>query len=815
MKNAAIEIRWIALISLVILAFLLPIATGWWGIFIDDEAQDNYPNQLFKARWLQEGVIPYWNPETYAGANPFYTLQEGYLFYPVSWVFGRWGSILPSFRSYRELVIFPILLHFIWAAAGGFALGRGGLSLSRAGAAVLAIAFALSSSMITGMLMHPMTLSLSWFPWYLAVTALYARRPGPLRLVAGALVFALGGTIFPNYTVFGFVASAFLGIALLVRRGLKNGFWSAARLAVGLLAMPLLGILLAAPFWLASIEAARYLAETFTIDYEFLTAGPRSLPWRWLATIFVPELFGSTNFAFGWGVVEDHQMFWNEGVLTRGMLLWFPAAVALVLACTRYSNRGERENCRRSSADDPATLRFWTFVSAGLLFFSLLMMVGRFSPFFRIMYILGPVFRVPYATRWHTVFALGFSVLAGIGAHHLWRPRGKNGPPIGRLAGIYLALAAATVAAAVILPPGYLNKLTEPGWFLRVPGLFMLFSSALLVAAVLWGKEKRGRLLVVLAVACLFRSAAWDAYRPMGVVWAPEQDPARGPEDRELYRFMEYARGFQTDPMIRTGFSRVFADNTALVHGGLSLLGVGNKPIIPRMFSVLELTCEGMPNEVRLRDPTLALVRNLSTGRWWYDAEVPPSPEWEYIVSSPAEGLHLFKIPGALPRLFTLDRLHPADPDDQRHDLIHRDLREVVVVEADDARLRRYLDGRSGPVDSGGIQDHFALLQRENRIVRADFSNPNRIEVEIEVKIPSMLVLTDAWHPDWRAEVNGLPAPIHRVNYLQRGVWLEEGTHYVKMTFLPRSVKTGRLLSVLGVLLSAVILRRGRKKKHG
>lgn len=40
-----------------------------------------------------------------------------------------------------------------------------------------------------------------------------------------------------------------------------------------------------------------------------------------------------------------------------------------------------------------------------------------------------------------------------------------------------------------------------------------------------------------------------------------------------------------------------------------------------------------------------------------------------------------------------------------------------------------------------------------------------------------MLVMTDVWHPDWGVNVNVQRVELLRVNYLQRGLWLERGRH--------------------------------------
>jgi hypothetical protein len=47
------------------------------------------------------------------------------------------------------------------------------------------------------------------------------------------------------------------------------------------------------------------------------------------------------------------------------------------------------------------------------------------------------------------------------------------------------------------------------------------------------------------------------------------------------------------------------------------------------------------------------------------------------------------------------------------------------------------------------------------------------------------LVLADVWHPWWRAEVDGVAAPVLRANVLFRAVKVPPGRHLVRLTFAP------------------------------
>jgi hypothetical protein len=60
-------------------------------------------------------------------------------------------------------------------------------------------------------------------------------------------------------------------------------------------------------------------------------------------------------------------------------------------------------------------------------------------------------------------------------------------------------------------------------------------------------------------------------------------------------------------------------------------------------------------------------------------------------------------------------------------------------------------------------------------------------EVDVDVDAPSggVLVLTDVWHPWWRATVDGRPAAILKADVIFRAVAIPPGRHAVRFTFHP------------------------------
>ena len=59
------------------------------------------------------------------------------------------------------------------------------------------------------------------------------------------------------------------------------------------------------------------------------------------------------------------------------------------------------------------------------------------------------------------------------------------------------------------------------------------------------------------------------------------------------------------------------------------------------------------------------------------------------------------------------------------------------------------------------------------------------VTVDVEAASGGFLLLNDAWHPWWRADVDGVPAPILKADVLFRAVQVEPGRHRVRFVFHP------------------------------
>ena len=90
---------------------------------------------------------------------------------------------------------------------------------------------------------------------------------------------------------------------------------------------------------------------------------------------------------------------------------------------------------------------------------------------------------------------------------------------------------------------------------------------------------------------------------------------------------------------------------------------------------------------------------------------------------------------------------------------------------------------------------------------------PKRVVVKAIARERSVLLLNDAYHPEWTVFVDGVEAPLLKCNYLMKGVLLEAGEHDVTFEYRPPAGSLYlSLASIMGCLGSfGWIVRRRRK----
>lgn len=154
-RDLAVLAAWCA----AVIALLAPVWARPGAVFFNhgDLYAYHVPLRSVTASALQEGRVPFWNPYIMLGV-PHAANPQAALFYP--------PALLSAFFPVARALAWDQAAHLLWAGLGMFLLARA-QRLDRAGAAVLASAYALSPFLVYRVTAGIPTLlaALAWAPW--------------------------------------------------------------------------------------------------------------------------------------------------------------------------------------------------------------------------------------------------------------------------------------------------------------------------------------------------------------------------------------------------------------------------------------------------------------------------------------------------------------------------------------------------------------------------------------------------------------------------------------------------------------------------
>jgi hypothetical protein len=94
--------------------------------------------------------------------------------------------------------------------------------------------------------------------------------------------------------------------------------------------------------------------------------------------------------------------------------------------------------------------------------------------------------------------------------------------------------------------------------------------------------------------------------------------------------------------------------------------------------------------------------------------------------------------------------------------------------------------------------------------------SPRRMEVQTTSDAPAMLLLNDKLDPEWRAYIDGQPAPLLHANYLMRGVHVPAGTHKVVFQYemKPFWFRIVLACDIVGLILVGIVVWSFRRQRR-
>jgi hypothetical protein len=751
----------VVLIPAVLCFYGWGIATGRRLFFTHDlNGSDlwhlHYPLKCFMAEQLRAGHLPYWCENIGTG---FPLLAEGQVgaLYPPNLVLFRWLALPVAFNG-------SILLHVLLAGISAAMLARE-LGASRGASVLSGVVFSFSGFLTVHLKHVNMDAAAAWSPLLLLLVERYARsRRVTTAVLAVVVVAAMALAGHPQIAYYNLLIGAVYAVVRAARPWASEGearfSWSdSTRLGAGLVLAASLGLALAAPQILATLELNRLGPRggglTFRDAFEY------ELTPIELVTFVAPKVFGDPGSLrevtgvdplTGQAVTRlrgfspppgAKSLFWE----ITGYVGLLPLGVAAVGAVAWRR--------RREAQPILAVLGVALWLALGTR--------GGLAPLF---YFVVPGFRYfRFQGRFLLYVDLALAVLAGLGltalidgANKLRRPRLATTVMVAAIGLSFLDLRHAL---------GDQNPTIETPRWTRPPDTIERIVH-----------EQAGRS---------------EPYRISDV------DPGNAVFANAYRR----ARGWDGDLAPYDVAQRLSSPNLN------ELYGVNNinfyfyiYPARLRLaaISVLDAKSEAAgPLRVATKVASLYNIRYFLTAQDSLPGAGTPLAEFPGD-SVASDGrpfrIHLIENRDALPRAFLVPKARYVPPVDG---LGAKDEERSIALLQDphfDPSSEVLIEGEPDPTDPAGDETDLPI---RGGVTFVSYE-PQRVHLDVRAPRACWLFLSDTWYPGWKAEIDGRPTRIRAADVSGRALVVPAGEHQVVFSYRPPYVLRGWLVAAAAAL---------------
>lgn len=694
-----------------------------------------------------QGKLPLWEPNLSLGFPVFAEGQSGPL-YPIHILF----SFFPAHLS----LILSIIATFALAGIFTYIYARS-LKLNRFSALFSATTFAFSAFFVTRLKHLNMIAVAAWMPFLFWTTKkFFSERKLRYAVLAGlgiALQFLAGHPQMAFFCLLIFLIYFLFEFSLSIKEKGFSDTFPLSSLALFIIAVIALG--LSAVQLLPTLELTSFSERQ---EYTFQTATAYPFHPKNLMTFISPYYFGNPATGSYRENINTTGVFW-ENVSYIGLLPLILAFWAIISAL-------------RKKPRPPHHLFF-----IGLALFSLIMMLGRFTPFYNLLWQLVPGFQLfRFPTRFNLFLILSLSILSGSGAQFLLtkllslkdRPQLKNQEtarftwpikslPTQILIFAFLVLDLYVFASSYLayIPlnkflkePEIVMRLREDETFFRIYSLTQYGQNP--YGALGWKKDQNAILAIKEAI------------------------PAN---DNVFYNLDSFT-------------------DRAWFEGGLGLKRrhrLENFLIKENQSPVLTGKILGTYN-----------VKYIISFAEALGIEIEKIEEYD-LGEQFATTLKLFKNNQAIPRTLFIPEAEVISDEEA----VFRKVIELEFLPTKTVILEK--QPKKIPPQFNGALDKF----REENPAEITSYNSQEVIIKADTKVHGFLVLSDLNYPGWKAQVDGKEQEILQANYLVRALELEPGNHTIRFFFDPLSFKIGSIISLssLAVLASFSLIHIALKLK--
>lgn len=752
------------ILALLVLAFFNTAALGFdvivLGDFTGSDLLDlHYPFKVALAESFRHFSVPLWLPNLSLG---FPLLAEGQtgVFYPLNLLY----VFLPTFFALN----YSIIITFIIAGVGTYFYCQR-LGFSRFSSLVSAIIIVFSAFFVTRAKHLNMIAVAAWVPFLFYFTKrLFEDLKWRWAFIIGTILGIQFLAGHPQMTFF----STFILLLYFVfetwMTGRKRGFSSV--IVTSLLSFVLilvLGLSLSAVQVLPTLELTGQGERT-----QWTLANASNYPYhpKNLMSFISPYYFGNPASGTYKEAVTETGVFW-ENASYIGLL---PLILALYIIGQTLRSLIPLKPSR--SPNSPVSLRFLFFIALAL--FSLLLMLGRFTPVFGFLWQNIPGFNLfRFPTRFNLFLIFSLAILAGFGAQKL----------------------AEKLATLKITRPNKTETEEEFhfSWPLNLEQTQIFIIIVILVDLFVFGQAYVGKI-----------NASKFLKEPESVKIIKEDQ-----SQFRLWSVTQYGQspyqvfGWKKNPESLINIRGAIPPNTNLEYrlpsfsdrgwfeGGLSskkrndlerwLLNENHDQVtvgkVLGMFNVKYILTFAQEGGFEMKEKA-----SLDLGK---EFGLP---------------LKIFENLQVMPRVYFVP--------------------EAKVIRDEEAVLNEFADSKFLPTRT-------VILEKEPRQIPPSYSGslddfkknnplslkkyePTHIVIEANTRDHGFLVLSDLYYPGWKVKVDGKEKEILPANYTVRAVELTPGQHTIQFSYEPTSFKIGAAISGITVLsLLGVFLLR-KKIKH-
>jgi len=819
---------------LIVLPLLIywPLTIGgrvlYWGVPL----YQFYPWHTLVVEAIRSGQLPLWT-EFFGNGAPLLANHQSAFFYPLNLIY--------FVTSVERAMGYSVVLHLILAGLFGFVWGRT-IGLSRFGATVAGLSFALSGFLVSRTQFITITNGAIWLPLLFLLAERLARRRTLLDAVWLGVVIALqflaGHAQLWFYSLWVVVAYV-LARSWSLRRewpgagDLKSAqTWRQWGRVFALLAGALiLSLGLSAIQLLPTAELSLHSQRAGGIDpdeamtYSFW-------PWR-LLTLAIPDLFGSPATGDYWG----YATYWEDAGYAGMMPLLLALGAVLGWGWRWLSRRTKKVEYAESgtSKTDGAPRGFLVPFLIVLILVSLVLALGQNTPVYPFVFEYIPgfdAFRSP--ARFLLFYAFALSTLAGVGADCFRLTYRIQYVARLTVAGSGAILAVSLAMAQLDLP---IKSSFGPA-FSRFA--ILLGVSAILVLLGPAKPEMRGRAsdeadprvarsplplgiwrgLIICFIAvdlALFAVPLTPTIDPALYSTLTDTDRflmARADDDRlfatydydynaKFNTYLDFSGWGPSELAYWLSFRETVVPNLNVFSSSLSVNN--DEPLVVGRWRDLmdALRAAAWPDRLRL-------LRMANVG--YVLAERPPPG-----LSPVGSVSNLYRLTDPLPRawLVSNDRVIP-DPNDLLSQLMAVDFdptSEVLLEPTSSSGLFSDLSWgiRTRAVDRLPSSAKPTSHSQTSPVPISLREGGNSRTIDLDLEQPAYLVLAYTYYPGWRATVDGQPAEILRANYAFMALPLDTGKHQVALNYRPFSLTLGVLITGLSALTMIGVLMVARR----